>query len=90
MKKTIATMILALAAGQASAEGFYQLVVGDAPQSDRDVSAPATEFAYTPLYLQVVGNTDFAGEVGRQVPEFTYTPLYLQVAAHLVNQDSRI
>ncbi len=85
MKMTIATILLALAAGQANADGFYQQVVGNAPQSSQATSNVTTETTYTPLYLQVVGNRDAIdqGKVVIRTPsKTTYTPLYLQVVGH--------
>ncbi len=77
MKLTIATNLLALAAGQANADGFYQQVVGDAPQSNQEISGEATEFTYTPLYKEVVEPDDIAKqekEISRVAPDFSFTP----------------
>ncbi len=86
MKLTIATILLALAAGQASADGFYQQVVGNAPQSSQEISGEATEFTYTPLYKQVVGRSGEIAkqekEISRVASDFSFTPLYLTVTGH--------
>ncbi len=85
MKLTIATILLALAAGQANADGFYQQVVGNAPQSSQEISGEATEFTYTPLYKEVVEPDDIAKqekEISRVASDFSFTPLYLTVTGH--------
>ncbi len=88
MKMIIATILLALAAGQANADGFYQQVVSERPQSNQtqEISGAVTETTYTPLYLQVVGNSRDSFNQGKGVirtpSKTTYTPLYLQVVGH--------
>ncbi len=88
MKMTIATMFLALVAGQASADGFYQQVASKWQQSNQtqEISEAATATSYTPLYLKVVGNSREAFNQGKVVirtpSKTTYTPLYLQVVGH--------
>lgn len=84
MKTTLLTILLALTASQANADGFYQLVVGNSPQSSMQTSAEPTEFSYTPLYNQVVRTSqEIAKQETRGAPtEFTYTPLYQQVLGH--------
>ncbi len=88
MKKTIAAILLALVAGQANADGFYQQVVSEGPQSTQtqEISGAVTETTYTPLYLQVVGNSRDSFNQGKDVmrtsSKSTYTPLYLQVVGH--------
>ncbi len=52
MKMTIATILLALAAGQANADGFTQQVVGDSQSSRQEISGEATEFTYDNKYLR--------------------------------------
>jgi len=81
MKTTLLTILLALTASQANADGFYQLVVGNSPQSSIQTSAKPTEFSYTPLYNQVVRTSqEIAKQETHGAPtEFTYTPLYQQV-----------
>ncbi len=86
MKTTIATMLLALAAGQANADGFYQQVIDQLSQSSQAISTDATEFTYTPLYKQAVKRSQELADQEkantRIASEFTYTPLYLQVVGH--------
>ncbi len=88
MKMIIATILLTLAAGQASADGFYQQVASNWPQSNQtqEISGAVTETTYTPLYLQVVGNSRDSFNQGKDVirtsSKTTYTPLYLQVVGH--------
>ena len=81
MKMTIATIFLALAAGQASADRFYQQVASKWQQSNQtqEISEAATATSYTPLYLKVVGNSREAFNQGKAVirtpSKTTYTPL---------------
>jgi len=83
MKKAIATAVLALVASQANADGFYQQVVGNSPQSGQEISPAATKFTYTPLYLRVVDESRQALDRGQTIKStatrMTYTPLYLKV-----------
>ncbi|MBI2994556.1 MAG: hypothetical protein HYY48_10335 [Gammaproteobacteria bacterium] len=84
MKNLVATLILAAAAGQVHADGFYQAVTDQTARAVNEaVSGERTEFAYSPLYLQVVGNGKRALELDAgpavAVAEFSYTPLYLVV-----------
>ena len=88
MKMIIATILLTLAAGQASADGFYQQVTSKWQQSNQtqEISGAISETTYTPLYLQVVGKSREAFNqdqfVIRTPSKTTYTPLYLQVVGH--------
>ncbi len=77
MKSTIATILLALTAGQANADGFYQQVDGNAPQSSQEISSEAIEFTYTPSYKQVVEPGEIAKqekEISRVARDFSFTP----------------
>ncbi len=82
MKKTLAITLLLLAIGQAQADGFYQQIVGDQPQSGQATGA-TTSFNYTPLYVQVMGksrlNLNQDQKAVNTVSKTTYTPLYLKV-----------
>ena len=69
MKTIILTTILVLVAGQASAEGFYQSIVGNSPQSEYEVNSDATEFTYTPLYNRVSGNPQHAVDHKQQTEQ---------------------
>jgi hypothetical protein len=84
MKHFIAVMLFALAAGQAQAGGFYQAVVGERSDHSAEFAGRNTPFNYSPLYLQVTGNTDRLADreepISRTVPMFSYTPLYLKVS----------
>ena len=87
MKMIIATILLTLAAGQASADGFYQQVTSKWQQSNQtqEISGAISETTYTPLYLQVVGNSRDSfnqGNVIRTPSKTTFAPLYLQVVGH--------
>ena len=80
--KTITTGIfLVLIAVQANADGFYQQIVGNAPQASQSVSSQVAETTYSPLYKQVTASVAFhsAEETIGPRREFNYTPLYLQV-----------
>ncbi len=82
MKKTIAAILLALVAGQANADGFYQQVAGNSRQYSH-VNGASTEFTYTPLYNQVVGQSREDLNQNQQAPRTAsktiYSPLYLKV-----------
>ncbi len=84
MKSTLLTILLALTASQANADGFYQMIVGNSPQSGQEISGEPTEFTYTPLYNQVVRTSqEIAKQETHGAPtEFTYTPLYQQVVGN--------
>lgn len=83
MKTTMATLLILLLNSQAQAEGFYQQVVGDAPQSVTSDYSADTTFSYSPLYQQVLShNAGFIDAAGKLVKEFSYSPLYLQVTAN--------
>ncbi len=83
MKTIILSSLLVLVAGQASAEGFYQSIVGNSPQSENAASIAATEFTYTPLYNRVVGNPQRAADQKQQTEQLVSgtfaTPLYAKV-----------
>ena len=81
MRNIISTALLILVTGSVIADGFYQHVVGNSPQSNQQVNGEATEFTYTPLYHQVTSSVKKLVEQKSIGPrtEFTYTPLYLQV-----------
>jgi hypothetical protein len=86
MKSIIATVILAAAAGQAHADGFYQAVIDQTNPVIEEIATGRTEFAYSPLYLQVVGDGErrFRLDAGQQIATsmFSYTPLYLTVTGN--------
>jgi len=83
MKSIIATLILAAAAGSAQAEGFYQDVIRQANPIVDEAAGGRAEFAYSPLYIQVVGNGERVLELdaGQRIATsmFSYTPLYVTV-----------
>lgn len=83
MKTTIASIVLALAAGQAYANGFYQEVVGHANCPSQEISGKPTEFTFTPLYNRVVGNrqkfNDGSQDESRVDTKTAQTPLYAKV-----------
>ena len=86
MKTIILTTILVLVAGQASAEGFYQSIVGNSPQSEYEVNSDATDFTYTPLYNRVSGNPQHAVDHKQQTEQLVSgtisTPLYAKVTGN--------
>ena len=83
MKNLILTVLLTAAVSQVQAGGFYQDIVGQAPQNSKTAYNVASDFSYSPLYLQVTGNgervLDLNEEINRTASNFTYTPLYLKV-----------
>jgi len=81
MKTMITPIFLVLAMGQANADGFYQHVIANSPQSSQQANGEATEFTYTQLYHQVTSSAKrlIAQESIGSRTEFTYTPLYIQV-----------
>ena len=81
MKNVITTIVLLLATSQVSADGFYQQLVGNAPQADKGISQAESGTAYTPLYNKVSDSRErlAGGETHGPTPEFSYTPLYLKV-----------
>ena len=81
MKKVLTSVVLILAAAQVNADGFYQQLIANTPQTDRATSTKISEITYTPLYEQVRASVEqlAAGEVHGPNPEFNYTPLYLKV-----------
>ncbi len=81
MKTILTTIILVLATSQVNADGFYQAIVGNSPQSSQQVTSGSTEFSYSPLYNQVTSSAKVLASQESIGPrsEFTYTPLYLQV-----------
>jgi hypothetical protein len=91
MKMTLATIFLVLAASQANADGFYQQIIGNSPQSEQAMGNAQTEFTYTPLYRQVTENKmDFSHQVVGGLTEFSYTPLYLKVTGKDLNRTDNI
>lgn len=88
MKTTLAAAFVVLLSGQVQASGFYQDVVGNAPQSHDDNYTVNHQSGYTPLYEKVLSHDPrFVSEQGTRVEHFTYTPLYLKVTGQdqLVN-----
>ncbi len=81
MKTILTTILFVIATSQANADGFYQAVVGNSPQSSQQVNGDSTEFSYSPLYNQVTSSVNVLASQESIGPrsEFTYTPLYLQV-----------
>lgn len=81
MKTILTTIILVLATSQVNADGFYQAIVGNSPQSSKQVSNVVSETSYSPLYNQVTSSAKVLASQETIGPrsEFTYTPLYLQV-----------
>ena len=83
MKSTIATIIVLLLSSQVQADGFYQQLIGNAPQAITSDSSADTVFSYSPLYQQVISHeAGFIDEAGKLVKEFSYSPLYLQVTGN--------
>ncbi len=90
MKSTIATIFVLLLSSQVQADGFYQQIVGNTPQSHETYSVN-TEFSYSPLYNKVISHDPrFVDEPGQLVKNFSYTPLYLQVTGEDKKVVSRI
>jgi hypothetical protein len=81
MKSITTGIFLLLVAVQANADGFYQQIVGNAPQANQGISSEVAETTYSPLYKQVTASVAFqsAEETIGPRREFNYTPLYLQV-----------
>ena len=83
MKATIAAIFLTLSTAQANAEGFYQMVVGNAPQADRGTATQVHRDDLSPLYDQVThpSRNIANGEVrtGALIADADFTPLYRQV-----------
>jgi hypothetical protein len=91
MKTTIATIMILLLSTQAQAEGFYQQLIGNTPQSMTADNSVDTDFSYSPLYQQVTSHDSrFVSETGSLVKEFSYTPLYLQVKGEEARDVSEI
>jgi hypothetical protein len=90
MKTTIATLFLALTAGQVNAGGFYQQVNANWQQSNTDdnqhISESVSEATSTPLYSQVVGKSREEFNHGKVVirtsSKTTHTPLYQTVVGN--------
>lgn len=83
MKYFLAVIFLIVAANQANADGFYQLVTADRPAAETGV--PGFISGLAPLHEQVLkGSRSVAErETASRVSEWTYTPLYLRVTAQL-------
>ena len=81
MKNVLSTIVLLLATSQVSADGFYQQLVGNAPQADKATSSAESSVGYTPLYNKVSDSRErlAASETHGPTPEFRYTPLYMKV-----------
>ncbi len=81
MRTIISTALLLLLSSAVNADGFYQAVVGNAPQSSQQINSEIAETHYTPLYDQVTASLKYlaAKETVGPSGDFTYTPLYLQV-----------
>ena len=83
MKATVATIVLTLIAAQANAEGFYQMVVGNAPQTDRGAAIQTHGDDFSPLYDQVTRESrNIANDEVRNralIADADFTPLYRQV-----------
>ena len=88
MKTTLTTLFFVLAASQANAAGFYQEVANNWQQADApaEITESVTETTFTPLYLQVVGNSreelNHGKVVIRTPSSTTYTPLYQKVVGN--------
>ncbi len=84
MKTITATILLTFATSQVNADGFYQQIVGSAPQASQQVNIDSTETNYSPLYTQVTSSVANLASQEKAGPsgEFTYTPLYLQVVGN--------
>jgi hypothetical protein len=84
MKYPVAILLLALASGQAQANGLYQAVAGDSIRIRAQTSAVPGTSVQTPLYRQVTGTRDHLMGLerghARLVPAFTHTPLYRKVS----------
>ncbi|MBI1731800.1 MAG: hypothetical protein HYR49_03395 [Gammaproteobacteria bacterium] len=84
MKATVAVILLTLAAGQANAEGFYQMVVGNAPQAVQLSTGQSHGTNHSPLYEQVTSQS--RAIANGESRTFTLaassdaTPLYRQVS----------
>lgn len=80
MKTTLATIILMLSALQAHADGFYQLVVGNAPEAVVTASSQNYSVSETPLYQQIMAQSRALAK--HEIRTFTLaeistdTPLY--------------
>jgi hypothetical protein len=81
MKSITTGIFLVLIAVQANADGFYQQIVGNAPQVNQGISSEVAETTYSPLYKQVTASVDIhsANETIGPRRAFNFTPLYLQV-----------
>jgi hypothetical protein len=83
MKATVAAIVLTLTAAQANAEGFYQMVVGNAPQADRGTASQVHRDDFSPLYDRVTRESRKLanGEVRTRtlIADADFTPLYRQV-----------
>ena len=80
MKTTLTAAFAVLLSTQVQATGFYQDVVGNAPQSHDDNYVVNTDSSHTPLYEKVISHDPrFLAEPGTLVRDFSYTPLYLKV-----------
>ena len=81
MKTITATILLVLATSQVNADGFYQQIVGNTPQSSQQLIGDSTELSYSPLYERVPASVESLVSQESIGPrsEFNYTPLYLQV-----------
>ena len=91
MKTTIATIMVLLLGSQVQAEGFYQQLIGNTPQSMTSDNSVDTEFSYSPLYQQVISHETRMGRAtGNLVKECSYTPLYLQVTGEEASSVSKI
>jgi hypothetical protein len=81
MKLVTTTIFLALVSIQANADGFYQQIVGDAPQAVGQEFKATETINYSPLYNKVTSSAaDLAAEETNGAhTEFSYTPLYQRV-----------
>jgi len=83
MKLVTTTIFLALVSIHANADGFYQQIVGDAPQAVGQDSTATQTTNYSPLYNKVtssVAGLAVEESIGPGT-EFSYTPLYQRVVA---------
>jgi hypothetical protein len=81
MKIVTTTIFLTLVTLQANADGFYQQIVGDAPQAMTQEYNATEKTSFSPLYNKVTSSV--AGLKAEETigprTEFSFTPLYQKV-----------
>ncbi len=91
MKTSLTAALVVLLSSQVQASGFYQDIVGNAPQSHNDEYSVNHETVYSPLYEKVIAHDPrFVAEKGTRVENFSYTPLYLRVTGQDRNSIPRL